>query len=143
MTEEFFWFQKSYGNTTRFKFLYTQFFFSVTAPGTFGRTDQKKIRYDERHSYIILWEQKNFCESKLLWAYYGLKFIFDRFFVFVSLNQKVASHWIVLVSMHKNWMKISKLVVCEVFKYIPSSEEDINFHMRIILIWKFIIKDFA
>ena len=43
MAEEFFVCQKSYGNTIRMKFFYTQENFSVTGPGIFGRTDQKKI----------------------------------------------------------------------------------------------------
>ena len=60
------------------------------------------------------------------------------FFVFVRSDQKVASYWLVSVTMHKNCMKISKMIVCQVFKDIPSSQEDINFHMRISVIWKFI-----
>ena len=59
------------------------------------------------------------------------------YFVFVRLDQKVASHWLVSVSMNKNWIKIRKLVVCKVFKDIPSNPEDINFLMRLIFIWKF------
>ena len=82
MTEEFFLCQKSYGNTIRMIFFYTHENFSVTGPGIFGRTDQKKIQYDQRPTHMIFWKQANFCESKLLWAYNDLKFIFRRFIRF-------------------------------------------------------------
>ena len=59
------------------------------------------------------------------------------YFVFVRLDQKVALHWLVSVSMNKNWIKNRKSVVCKVFKDIPSIPEDINFLMRLIFIWKF------
>ena len=60
------------------------------------------------------------------------------FLVFVRSDQIVASHWIVSVSMTKNWLNIKKSVVCEVYKDIAGNQEDINFLMRIGLIWKFI-----
>ena len=260
----FLFFQKSYGNTIPMIFFYAQFFFSVTGTGIFGHTDQILFWYDRRPPYMILGKRGNFCESKLLWAYNGLKLNFERFFGFkspmgtlldsiffthnfffsvtgsdtfgrtdqkkirydqrpsymirsdwfffifvkfygnktrinffypqnlfpvavlgparypnqnllqydqrpnyifffetrkflvcqnscghtmvlcsflgeffvsVRLHQKVASYWLVLVVMHKNSIKISQLIVCEVFKDTASDQEDINFLMRIILIW--------
>ena len=70
-------------------FFYTQFFFSLTGPGISGPTDQKIFRYDQRPSYIILRKRGNFCESKLLWAYNGLKFNFERFFRLRESRSKV------------------------------------------------------
>ena len=66
MTEEFFLCQKSYGNTTRFNFFYTQFFFSLRVSGQFGHTNQKKNRYDQRPSKMILWKRWNFWWNKTL-----------------------------------------------------------------------------
>ena len=60
------------------------------------------------------------------------------YFVFVRLDQKVASHRLVSVSMNKNWIKIRKLVVCKGFNYIPSNQEDIIFLTRLIFIWNLI-----
>ena len=84
MTEEFFLCQKSYGNTTRLKNFDRQKKISVSGSGRFRRTNQKSLRYDQRPPYMIFWKQGNFCESKLLWLYNGLKFIFERF----SLKKK-------------------------------------------------------
>ena len=58
----------------------------------------------------------------------------DDFFVFVRLDQKLGSHWLVSVSMNKNGIKIRKLVVCKGFNYIPSNQEDIIFLTRLIFI---------
>ena len=105
MTEELFFCQKSYGNTTRFNFIYRHIFFSVSVSGTFGRSDQIFFRYDQRSTKIILCKRGNFGESKLLWEYNGLKFIFERFFVFVRSNQKVASYQLVQLlckKLHEN-----------------------------------------
>ena len=66
MTEVFFWCQKSYGNTTRFNFFYTQFFFSVTGLGIFGRSDQKVFRYDERAHDMIRSDRKKIIFVKSL-----------------------------------------------------------------------------
>ena len=43
MTEEFFLYQKSYGNTTRMKFFYTQFFFQLQVRAYLAVEIQKKI----------------------------------------------------------------------------------------------------
>ena len=60
------------------------------------------------------------------------------FLVFVRSDQIVASQWVVSVSMTKNWLNISKSLVWEVYTDILGNQEDINFLMRISLIWKFI-----
>ena len=88
MAEEFFFCQNSYGNTTRFKIFYTQKIFSVTVPGPGRYPNQKLLRYDQRSSNMILGKRENFGESKLLWAYNGLKFIFKRFFRLCEVRSK-------------------------------------------------------
>ena len=55
-------------------FLHT-IFFSVTVLGPGRYPNQHLILYDQRSSSMILWKRRNFGESKLLWAYNGLKFI--------------------------------------------------------------------
>ena len=67
MNEEFIFRQNFYGNTTRFNFFYTQFFFAIRAPGPGRHLNENLLRYDWRSSYMILCKQGNFCESKLLW----------------------------------------------------------------------------
>ena len=98
MTEEFFWCQKSYGNTTRFNSFYIKKKKTDTGSGTFGRTNQKLLRYDQRPSDMILWKQENFCDSKLLWLYNGLKFIFERFFSLrdnqSKMGFKLSIYWV-------------------------------------------------
>ena len=49
------------------------------------------------------------------------------FLVFVRSDKIVASHWLVSVSMTKNRLNISKLVVCEVYKDMPGNQENIIF----------------
>ena len=87
MTEEFFWFQKSYGNTTRFNFFYTQFLFSVTGLTTFGRTDEFFFRYDQRPCYMIRSDWKNLIFVKSLM---GRKL--ESIFFTHKIDPKVASY---------------------------------------------------
>ena len=61
--------QKSYGNTSRLKTFDTEKKNSVTVSTPGRHQTQKLLQYDERPSYMILWKQGNFCESKLLWVY--------------------------------------------------------------------------
>ena len=68
-------------------------FFLVTGPGTFGRTDQKKFRYDQRSSNMILVKPGNFGGSKLLWAYNGSKFIFGAIFCLCDIESKSCFIW--------------------------------------------------
>ena len=94
MAEEFFFCQNSYGNTTPFNFFNAQKKYSVTGSGTFGRTDQKLFRYDQRTSDMILWKRGNFGESKLLWAYNGLKFCLEWFFRLRESRSKIDLKWL-------------------------------------------------
>ena len=74
---KFFGCQKSYGNTSRLKNFYTDFFFSVTVPSPWRYPNKNLLQYDQRPTYMILWKQGNFCKSKLLWVH---KFIFEIYF---------------------------------------------------------------
>ena len=130
--------QKSYGNKTRIIFFYTKNLFPVIVLGQGRYLDQNLLRYDQRFSNIVFLKLRNFGVANLLWAYNGFRFIFGRFFVFVRLDQKLGSHWLVSVSMNKNGIKIRKLVVCKVFHYIPSNQEGIIFLTRLIFIWNLI-----
>ena len=56
-TKDFFC-AKSLMETPLDSIFFTQFFFPVRVPGIFGRSDQKKIRYDWRSSYMIWSERK-------------------------------------------------------------------------------------
>ena len=58
MTEEFFFCQKSYGNTTRFNFFFHTKKKSVTGLGIFGLSDQKIFQYDERSHDMIRSDRK-------------------------------------------------------------------------------------
>ena len=69
-------------------FFFTQKKYSVSVSGTFGRTDQKFFRYDQRSSKMILWKRGNFGESKLLWAYNDSKFISEVIFRLFEIESK-------------------------------------------------------
>ena len=67
-------------------FLHTRNFLP-TGPGIFDRTDIF-FWFDQSPLYMIFWKQGNFNESKLLWAYNGLKFIIEQFFRFCEIRTK-------------------------------------------------------
>ena len=69
---------------------------SVSVLGIFGRTKQKCFQCGQRPSYMILWKQGNFCESKLLWANNGLKFNFELFFCLRQSRLKVDRNWLLI-----------------------------------------------
>ena len=90
MTEEFFWYQKSYGKTTRFNFFLHTKKKSVTGLGIFGRSYQKFFRYDERSHDMIRSDRKKIIFVKSLM---GTKL--DSIFFTHKIDQKVASYWLV------------------------------------------------
>ena len=70
------------------------------------------FQYDQRPSYMILWKQGYFYESKLLWTYNGLKFNFERFFRLREIRSKVDRNWAInqkassfVVSNNSDWSK--------------------------------------
>ena len=70
-------FSKSHMGTPLDSIFFTHIFFSVTVLGPGRYPNQNLILYGDRSSMMILWKRGNFGESKLLWAYNGLKFIVD------------------------------------------------------------------
>ena len=103
MTEEFFFAKSHMGPPLDSIFFKQDFFFSGTVSGPGGYPNQNLHRYDERPSYMILLKQGNLCESKLIWAYNGLKFIFERFFRFC---EKITRHIKLIVWASAKWKSV-------------------------------------
>ena len=157
MNEAFFFCQKSYGNTTRFNFFYTDFFLSVRAPGIFGPTDQKIFQYDRRPCYMIWsdWKilifdkslmgtklESIFLSTKMYLNYSPWprdvpkwKFALIRLKTFLYANFWMREFLFVKTLMGIQWFKVHFRAIFSSFHYIWSStqashQKSLNIYLR-------------